>query len=463
MSIETQLREALAARADEVGSRTHVPYERVSGAIAVSRRRRRGAALAAVAAMAAIAVAIPALGHSIGDRTTTPARHTAPVPGPSDPRWASLATWPIRGGLSGDADLVRAVGELGGGQVIFIDDIASRRVAFVVDPDQRQLALVEGDAGAPASRMDLTLKGDASDQFAGVFLTLTVDQSQTLILARPQVRTAEVSDHARVKLDGTVTREWRTVTLRDGMSRLPLGAVLLRTRISGYDRPPAFRIGHPVDGDDRGASHCGDCRGEAFRTSMDTFARDVVAMQLGIANEGIRTETVYAGPVDARVAAAVGLADALEPGSVVQLYVGHSHLSGGQVLRTAKLVRQVEDGFQGMELEMSTPLDARTAGTRPFVLAGGDGEAGKTGSTTLVQVFAGSGAAIRLVSDAPSSWPSSTVVPLAAGTARADLADVPYSAFLEHYQVEVRDTAGVLLGRYPVGTSTTADPFAGTP
>ena len=54
MSIESQLREALSARADEVGGAGHsTRYARVSGAIAVDRRRRRTAVVAGVAAVAA--------------------------------------------------------------------------------------------------------------------------------------------------------------------------------------------------------------------------------------------------------------------------------------------------------------------------------------------------------------------------------------------------------------------------
>ncbi len=74
MSIETQLREALSARADELGGLAGDPYERVSGAIAVSRRRRRTAALAGVAAVAVVAVAIPSCSGELGRDTHHP-RH----------------------------------------------------------------------------------------------------------------------------------------------------------------------------------------------------------------------------------------------------------------------------------------------------------------------------------------------------------------------------------------------------
>jgi stage V sporulation protein SpoVS len=66
MSIESQVRAALAARADEVVVGADDPYERVAGAIEASRRRRRSVAagaLAVGAAVAAVAVAVPLLGH----------------------------------------------------------------------------------------------------------------------------------------------------------------------------------------------------------------------------------------------------------------------------------------------------------------------------------------------------------------------------------------------------------------
>ncbi|MGA8979638.1 MAG: hypothetical protein WB473_11050, partial [Pedococcus sp.] len=59
MTLETQLRDALAARADDIDGPAADPYERVSGAVAASRRRRRTAAVGAVAAVAALAVLVP--------------------------------------------------------------------------------------------------------------------------------------------------------------------------------------------------------------------------------------------------------------------------------------------------------------------------------------------------------------------------------------------------------------------
>ena len=105
MSIETQLREALV-RPRRRGRRARAPATPTSGSAAPSpssRRRRRTAALAGVAAVAAIAVADPDAVGGLGRDTTTPAKKTTVVvPGPSDPRWASMSTWPIRGSLATD-------------------------------------------------------------------------------------------------------------------------------------------------------------------------------------------------------------------------------------------------------------------------------------------------------------------------------------------------------------------------
>src|SRR4051812_27142103 len=111
MSLETQLREALAARADLLDGPGPDPYVRVADAVASSRRRRRAAVVGAVAAVAALAVLVPSLGQG-GDRSTLPAKRTqVVVPGPKDPRWSSLSSWPTRGSLAGDTAFLAAVGQ----------------------------------------------------------------------------------------------------------------------------------------------------------------------------------------------------------------------------------------------------------------------------------------------------------------------------------------------------------------
>ena len=464
MSIETQLREALAARAEELAPSPVDPYARVSGAVRTSQRRRRTVATGAAAGVAVLALAVPALVAGGPHRTPTPATRTQSVlPGPSDPAWRSMSTWPTRGGLAGDAELVTAVGELATGHVVFIDDVASRRVAVVVDAAQQQVAVVDGPAGAPAGQLGVTTLGEAAPTVEGDVLTLTVDGSRTVILTTPGVRTAEVSDRPDIHLDGTVSRQWQTVQLANGAAQVPVGSNVLRVRVDGSEGPAMFGVGQAPGTEDLQPTVCGDCRGEAFQSAMVAFARDSVALQLGVPADQVQTEAVYAGPVDAAVAEAVGLPEATRAGSETLLFVGHSTLPGGQVLQTGQLTLHGKDGTgQSMGLGDGVPIDARTAFDRPFVLAGNDGPAAKAGQGVRAQVFAHTGATVQLVSESPTIWPSSAALPLEAATARVDLSGVSLADFNAHYEVVVRDAAGSELGRYPVELPNTGDPFAET-
>jgi len=465
MSIESELREALAARADELFPGHEDAYARVTGAVRTSQRRRRAAAAAAVATVAAVAVAVPLTAHVSGpDRTTTPATRTSSLPAPADPRWASMSTWPVRGGLANDAGLVKAVGELGTGRVVFIDDVASKRVAIVVDAAQNQIAVIDGEAGAPAARLGVTTRGEAAPTVEGNVLTLTVDGSRTVILTSPDVRSAEVSDRPEIHVDGTVSRQWQTVRLANGMAQVTVGSNVLRVRVSGSDQSAMFGVGQAPGTEDLMPTVCGDCRGEAFQSAMVSFARDSISLQLGVPREEIQTDAVYAGPVDPAVAEAAGLPEANRAGAETLLFVGHSTLPGGQVLQTGQLTVHGKDGTgQSMGLGDGVPIDARTAFDRPFVLAGNDGPAGKSGNGVRVQVFAHTGTSVQLVSTSPTIWPGSAVLPLRAATARVDLSGVTLPDFTKHYEVVVRDATGGELGRYPVELPNTGDPFAETP
>jgi hypothetical protein len=464
MSIETQLRDALAARADDVDLSTADPYARVSGAVRTSVRRRRTALAGVAAAAVATAVLVPGLLRPGADRATTPATHTTTVaPRPSDPAWRSMSTWPTRGGLAGDKALVAAVEDKAAGHVVFIDDAGSKRVAIVVDATQKQIAVLDGPAGAPAAQLAVTTRGDAAATLQGDVLTLTVDGSRTVILTTPDVRTAEVSDQPDIHVDGTVSRQWQTVRLANGMAQVPMGSNVLRVRVSGSDQSAMFGVGQAAGTEDLQPTVCGDCRGEAFQSAMVSFARDSVSLLLGVVGEQIETDAVYAGPVDPVVAEAAGLPDAIRAGSETLLFVGHSTLPGGQVLQTAQLTLHGKDGTaQTMGFGDAVPIDARTAFDRPFVLAG-NGPAGKGGNGVRIQVFAHTGATAQLVSNSPTIWPSSGVLPLRAATARVDLSGLTLRDFNKHYEVVLRDATGSELGRYPVELPNTGDPFAETP
>ena len=106
MSIETQLRAALQDEAATVASGETDPYARVSAAVGRSRHRRV-VGVGVVAAAAAIAIGVPSVMGRVGSDALPSGQHQ--LPGSSDKAWNSVRTWPLRGALAGNRDLVDAV------------------------------------------------------------------------------------------------------------------------------------------------------------------------------------------------------------------------------------------------------------------------------------------------------------------------------------------------------------------
>lgn len=142
MSIENQLRDALTSHAGSIESAEVNPYERVSAAVGWNRRRRRAAAATTVAAIAAIAIGVSVVSRRLADGRTTPAG----VPPATDGAWKSVTTWPIRGALADNSALVDSVQDKFDGRAVFVEDVDTKRVAFIVRGDQ--LILAAGPRGA---------------------------------------------------------------------------------------------------------------------------------------------------------------------------------------------------------------------------------------------------------------------------------------------------------------------------
>ena len=447
MSIETQLREALSARADEVSRPAFDPYERVTGAIAASRRRRRTAAVAALAAVTAVAVAVPVLTRG-GDRTTSPATHH--VPSPSDPAWRSLSTWPTRGSLAGDTDLVKAVADRGAGRVIFVDDVGSHRVVLLVRPGLRQLALLDGPAGAAVDDLGETSTVPGSGDPTPGAVTFTVDDSQLVVVASPELSTVEVSGAPDIRADGSVRRTWRALHLRAGLGSIDVTSSLVRVRAGGYDGPATFAVRRPPAREDSNASVCLDlCADFDSRATAATSA--TVARTLNVPSDDVATTVVYSGPVNASLAGAYGVTEASR--GRLRLFVANSRLPGGQVLRSALLVHSNGDGTgESIDLQTGVPVDAKTAHQRPLVLHVLD----PATEELFLQVFAPSAARVMVTSDAPATSPDSARQPVIGGSA---VIRVHHGANLEGRQVVTYDRSGREIGRWPVELDHADDPY----
>lgn len=423
MSIETQLREALAAQAGAAVSAEQHPYERVSAAVAKNRRARRATGAAAVALVAALALGVPAATSHFGDGSSKslPAGQ-AKLPSSNDPAWDSIATWPTRGALAGDQALVSALDRKFSGHTLFVEDLGEGRVAVVAN-DTGYLIFATGPNGAVAD-ISSTMETPVTDYRNGI-LTVALGK-QMVLLTTPDRGAVEVSGIPTVGLDGTVTRTWSRLGLTDGFGRATWGP-LTRFRLGDVVGAVDFRAS---DASDDAAFDAERCRDGGCSLDPDTTrerdANDLAARLFAVDRAKVTTETVFLG----RVPTDFGLATLSDPlGKNPRLRVLHTRLPGGQVLRTAS----VEDD-NGLQMrEQTRPVDAGRALTTPLLTTG----AGvKDGAPTKVNVFVASGTAVRAVSDSPSIWPSSAVVPIANHLAAFEV-PVSVGIFDSNYRLEV--------------------------
>ena len=463
MSIESQLREALSARADEVGGpggASDDPYARVAGAIAVNRRRRRTAALAGVAAVAAIAVAVPSLAGGLGRDTTTPAKRTqVVVPGPNDPRWAPVRTWPIRGSLADDRTFLDSFREVvSPAAVLYAGDIAADRVVVAWDRDDQgeaRLTVYAGDRGAPVAALTTIGSSGETDPPAVIVRRDPTPDGWMLLLTRASVRSAQVSPTAQIHTDGTVARAWNTVNLRDGAAIVDLRGApfsLTRVRVGGYDGgttlPARPGTTHPdVEG------FCGNCTGQDFLDHAVTGTSYDVATTLGLRTGDVETTTYFNGPADPTIVSALGL-DAGTRSVSRRLYVGLTRLPGGQVLRSAYVGSVDAQGAGGSaRVEDGVPVDAATADRQPFALSAENADR----TATRIQVVAPGAARVQLVSDLPTLYPDTAKVALANGTTVLTTAAWPETG--SPYRISTFDSSGALIGTWPMRLPGKDDPY----
>ena len=459
MSIESQLREALSARADEMDVSVGDPYPGVSAAIAVSRRRRRTAVLAGVAAVAVIAVAVPSLSGGLGRDSTTPAKRTSVVvPGPQDPRWTTVSTWPTRGSLADDEAFLgsfRAVVDVQ--SVIYAGDIGADRVVVTRERETDRVTLIKvyaADRGARGASLESIASSGEPEGAAVIVRRDPTPDGWMLVLAPPAVKNAEVSPTATIRTDGTVTRSWDTVALEGGAGVVELrGAplALTRVRVGGYDGgillPARSATINPV-----AEGFCGNCTGQDYLDHAVNGTSFAVATTLGLRTQDVSTTTLVSATVDPSVLAVTPLGDGKQDGSIGRVYVGLTRLPGGQVVRTVQLgVEEKGGGFMSTAPETAVPLDAATAEQRPFVLYGPTAD----GKTTRYQVFAPGASSARLVGDTPAFAPTAKE-PLAHGSATFNLAEIGVS---EHWLVQTFDATGSVIGTWPLDLPNRDDPY----
>lgn len=452
MTLETQLRDALVARADELGGPASDPYVRVAGAVVTHRRRRRAATVGAVAAVAAVAVLVPALGQ--GDRgSTLPAKRTqVVVPGPNDPRWSAMSSWPVRGSLATDKGFLEGVSERALTQhVIFAGDLDRTRVVVGWDPEDGGLTRVSMFAGPRGGEVD-ELAG-VSEWSGGntdvVVLRESDDVDSRVVALTTPGRVLTLSSGVQIATDGRVSRDpFRRVDLTDGVYSEELQdspPQFMRVRVQGGDSgdEPARLVGQPRQQAESLGSICLSCTGDDFRTKAEQAIGSGDAHTFGLRPQDVRSVTRVYGAVDPQV---VERSDLGAKGPTTnQVIVVDTTLPAGQVLRSAVVVVSAKDGTAAMTTESATgvPIDAATAADRPFVI-----DRRLDDGRVTHQVFAPTAARVQLVSAATLAYPSTAKVPVRDGAAilTTPLTDPSIGA----YEVVTYDSTGGEIGRWPV-------------
>lgn len=433
MSIETQLRDALVAHASSIDPAETHPYERVSAAVGRNRTRRRAAGAAAVAAIAAIAIGVPAVSSHLADGRTTPAGTSTTLPPATDKAWNSVTTWPTRGALAGNTSLVDAVQDKFKGRAVFVEDVDTARVAFIVRKDQ--LIVASGPRGAAGQALTQSSQITAPNIREDSVLSVGAGSS-LVILTTPDRTSAEVSGTPDIALDGTVTRTWTRLPLDGGIGRAALSP-LTRFRLGSFVGPVQFPLMQHTESTSPGPCTV-DCQVSQATQESDTTAH--IARTLDQDPAKIETTTVFNGeiPPDSTSGSTT---EGTPPAS---LLVMHSRLPGGQIIRTA--VFRSGDGLRS--IDSVRPIDARRAAAVPFVInATGDDTLGPT----RVSVFVASGTGLRAASDGDTS----AVIPISGQLAIFTL-PIPPGDFWS-YRLEVLDR-GTSLGTFPV-THILEDPF----
>ena len=441
MSIETQLRDALTSHAGSIESVETHPYERVAGAVAKNRTRRRTVGVAAVALVAAIAIGAPTVSSRLGNDALPAGR----LPAASDKAWNSVATWPTRGTLAGDTALVAAIGEQFDGRPIVVEDVDTARVAIVVRGDR--LIIAKGPRGASGQALTELTQWVAPNNREDSVLSVGAGKS-LVIITTPDRTSADVSGTPDIALDGAVTRTWTKLPLAGGIGRTALSP-LTRFRLDWF----TGSVQYPVTEDAQRIelNPCEDgCTGPQATVESQTTAD--IALTLGLDPTQITTTTLVNGEVPREIAtpSEATAADTPQP----TLLVMHSRLPGGQILRTA--VFRSADAERSMNL--GGPIDALRADAVPLLISvrgTSIKEPALPSAPTKVRIFVARGTGLRAVSGSTKS----AVIPITGHFASFALPVSPTDFWAYRFEVLEGDTS---LGTFAV-TAPMTDPFEAAP
>lgn len=443
MSFENELRQAMAAGAASVDPLEHHPYERVTAAVARNRRSRRITGLVALAIAAVLAISVPVALNRLGQDSTLPANRSS-LPVASDPLWDQISTWPLRGSLAGDEELVAQVGERFGGRPVLLADLGQRRFAVVVTGSRLLFAV--GQRGDPAQRLVDTNPDQLGSANSGAIVV--VGGGQQLIATTPDVKSVEVSRNPVIGLDGKVTKQWERLPLTDGMGVGPR-AELTQLRVGTYDDEArqTFSTGEGDPPADNVVCHA-PCSDEELAELQVSELNKQAATIFGLSPDDVTTQTTWLGTIPMDIAR-----QSLSPGLIgyhAMMHVAVTTLPGGQTLRSVWALpihpTRGSTGASGGHEDLLRPIAVDQVSVMPVLHYAH--HSGPGGPPVSLWVVSPGGSAVRAVSKDENRWPSSPAVPLTSGSARLDLR-VSSEIFEAQYTLRVLDSRGAVLGTFP--------------
>ncbi len=360
--------------------------------------RRRDLLLGGSAVAGTVVAGWVALGGGSGgvEHATAPTR---PAPTPPDSNgWWLTRRWPARGGLATSADIQRLVATDGppGSRLLWADDVGATRVAIaaVLNPtviEGTRVRLWVGRAtDGDASLRHVGLDPDHIDGVRDVVAVAapSADGWVLVVLARPDVDSAETSRFATPGPDGLMHRSWSGLRLDLGVAGVRLGGsppVATRVRCGQFDGAP---LG------------CLDPWTTAWGPVGDvtTCASAVVAAVTGVPPGHIRSEVVVDTPVDIMALDSPHTPSGRRTGRAV---VVHAHTPRGGL---ARLVFSVDGSSQPPRLRWATVITALEAHQPLMEPIQGRGP-------PRFLVVAPGASEVQLLSPAPSGDPVSAVTP----------------------------------------------------
>ena len=226
--------------------------------------RRRTLVTGGVAAAALAGVGAVLLRRG-ADQRTPAARPSVAALAPDDPRWASVTLWTPRGPLAADPAVTALVGRSADprDRVLWAGDLDTQRVVLTltytgtteeadgtlddVSFSEPFVRAYQGPRGIAPERLTISPLSTSGTIGTTEVVAVTLpggqeaqQRSLLIVLTRPTLRTASVSDAVRPLPDGTVERSWSPLPLEDGVSATTLDTprpLATRLRVGSWEGP----------------------------------------------------------------------------------------------------------------------------------------------------------------------------------------------------------------------------------